>query len=498
MIRLQSTASLAVCALAACLAGCSSMGSSSMTNANAQSAPVFLTGSDAPLPSVVSFQVTVNSVALSNGGNSGVDLLTGPQTIDFARFDGLQTLLDFNSVPAGTYNTVTVSLSNPVISYLNMTAGSSTPPTIATVPNAALTNSTVTVQLPSAFTVTAGAAVGLKMDLDLRQSLLTGANGQLTGQVNPSIRFTALTPNTPSAQIDDFYATVISVDAAANTFMIAGPHGRQYTVALNQANTGSGMTPTEWDDQGDEAGNSQGGENGQINLGNLVANQTIVDLSGQFQPNTQTFDATDVAIVSQHGFYAGGALTYASPASGAASAFQFYVRSLLPTGAGLQAGQIANVNLTGNEKYYVFRHHSPLLQFLFNSSLLTPGQHISIGGPESGAQNPSSVTTSRVVLHLSGITGTIVAGSVNQSGDSFLLNPDGVAGYLLSDANPSGNPIRVFVTNETEFRDGFTELSDLASVGSSVVRIVGLVLKNPVTGHPILIGRYVDNMASAN
>ena len=483
------------CAAISLLAGCGSNGSpSSSTSTNSQSAPVFLMGTDAPLPGVVSFQVTINNVTLSNGGNNGVDILQNAQTIDFARYDGLQTLLDFNSVPAGTYNTVTVSLSSPVISYVNLsTATPPAPPTITTVNNATLTNSTVTVQLANSFTVTAGQAAGLRMDFDLRQSILTDSNGQITGSVNPTIDFTAITPNTPSAQIDEFYATVVSVNTSQNTFMIQGPHGRQYTVALNQANTGSGMTTTEWDDTSDESGNSQGANNGNVNLANLVPNQTIVDVAGQFQPSTQTLDATDVAIISQTGFYADGTVSYVTPASGTATAFQMYVRSLLPTDTGIQLGGLANVQLTGNENFFVFRCGSPLLQFLFNSSLIVPGQNVSIGGPATGAANASSVTAQRVVLHLAGFTGTVVPGSVSPAGENFQMVPNGLNGYLLSNGNPSGNPVRVYLVGQSVFRDGFTGVSDLDSLSSTaIVRVVGLVLKDPATGQPVIIGRYID------
>ena len=483
------------CAAIGLLAGCGSNGSpSSSTSTNSQSAPVFLTGTDAPLPSVVSFQVTINSVTLSNGGNNGVDILQNAQTIDFARYNGLQTLLDFNSVPAGTYNTVTVSLSNPIISYVNLsTATPPASPTITTVNNATLTNPTVTVQLANSFTVTAGQAAGLRMDFDLRQSILTDSNGQVTGSVNPTIDFTAISPNTPAAQIDEFYATVVSVNTSQNTFMIQGPHGRQYTVALNQTNSGSGVTTTEWDDTGDESGNSQGANNGNINLANLVPNQTIVDVAGQFQPSTQTLDATDVAIISQSGFYADGTVSYVTPASGIATAFQMYVRSLLPTDTGIQLGGLANVQLTGNENFFVFRCGSPLLQFLFNPSLIVPGQNVSIGGPASGAANASSVTTQRVVLHLAGFTGTVVPGSVSPAGENFQMVPNGLNGYLLSHGNPSGNPVRVYLVGQSVFRDGFTAVSDLDSLSSTaIVRVVGLVLKDPATGQPVIIGRYID------
>ncbi|MGC2249034.1 MAG: DUF4382 domain-containing protein, partial [Acidobacteriaceae bacterium] len=437
---------------------------------------------------------TINSVTLSNGGNNGVDILQNAQTIDFARYNGLQTLLDFNSVPAGTYNTVTVSLSNPIISYVNLsTATPPASPTITTVNNATLTNPTVTVQLANSFTVTAGQAAGLRMDFDLRQSILTDSNGQVTGSVNPTIDFTAISPNTPAAQIDEFYATVVSVNTSQNTFMIQGPHGRQYTVALNQTNSGSGVTTTEWDDTGDESGNSQGANNGNINLANLVPNQTIVDVAGQFQPSTQTLDATDVAIISQSGFYADGTVSYVTPASGIATAFQMYVRSLLPTDTGIQLGGLANVQLTGNENFFVFRCGSPLLQFLFNPSLIVPGQNVSIGGPATGAANASSVTTQRVVLHLAGFTGTVVPGSVSPAGENFQMVPNGLNGYLLSHGNPSGNPVRVYLVGQSVFRDGFTAVSDLDSLSSTaIVRVVGLVLKDPATGQPVIIGRYID------
>ena len=253
------------------------------------------------------------------------------------------------------------------------------------------------------------------------------------------------------------------------------------------------MTTTEWDDSGDESGNSQGANNGNINLANLVPNQTIVDVAGQFQPSTQTLDATDVAIVSQTGFYADGTVSYVTPASGTATAFQMYVRSLLPTDTGIQLGGLANVQLTGNENFFVFRCGSPLLQFLFNSSLIVPGQNVSIGGPATGAANANSVTTQRVVLHLAGFTGTVVPGSVSPAGENFQMVPNGLNGYLLSNGNPSGNPVRVYLVGQSVFRDGFTGVSDLDSLSSTaIVRVVGLVLKDPATGQPVIIGRYID------
>jgi hypothetical protein len=91
-------------AVAVCVAGCTSGGGSAPSSSSstpAQSGSVYLLGTDAPLPSVVSFAVNLQSITLSNGAATPVSILNGAQTVDFARFNGLSTLLDFNSIPAG-------------------------------------------------------------------------------------------------------------------------------------------------------------------------------------------------------------------------------------------------------------------------------------------------------------------------------------------------------------------------------------------------------------
>ncbi|HUZ05700.1 MAG TPA: DUF4382 domain-containing protein [Acidobacteriaceae bacterium] len=455
---------LLACALIAGLAGCgSSSAPSTQTTPSAQTGSVFLAGTDAPLPSILSFQVQVTSVTLSDGTGTPVSILNGPQTIDFARFDGLKTLLDFNAVPAGTYTTVNVSLANPVLAYLNTSQPGA--PTISNVPNPSLTNSNLTIMLAAPFTVTAGQNIGLKMDFNLHNSIQVDGTGQVTGVVNPNINFTVLTPGTPDAEIDEFNASVVSVNASANSFVVQGPHGRQYTVLASST--------TEWENND--------------SIASLVPNQTIVTLSGQFDPSSQTLDASDIAVLSQSGFYAGGLLTYVNPASGAATNFNMYVRSTLPTGTGITLGQIANVNLTGTEKFYIFRRHTPFSQFVFNSSMMIPGQHVTVGGPASGAANAQSLSVERVVLHPSGISGTVVAGSVDPSTSSFQMTADGLKGILFN------GPVTVYLTGDTGFRFGFHGIGDLQNAGTASVRVVGFVLKDPTTDNPIILGKFVDD-----
>ena len=274
---------------------------------------------------------------------------------------------------------------------------------------ATLTQPVVTINLASPFVVNAGDMDALRFDFDLQKSIQVDANGQITGQVTPTLNLKALSASDPENYIDEFDAGVVSIDASANSFVIEGPHGRQYTVQLT--------SNTEF-------------ENGE-SITDLTTS-SIVQVSGSFAPNSQTINADCVGILSQDGYWAAGLITSVTPAQGAANGFGMYVRAELPADTGLTLGQIANVNLTGSEMYFVYKWHTPLTSFFFNSSLLVPGQHISIGGPLSGASNPQAVTVHRIVLRHEGHAGEWVAGSTNTGNGTFQFNSNGLAGVLFN------------------------------------------------------------------
>jgi Domain of unknown function (DUF4382)/Domain of unknown function (DUF5666) len=430
------------------------------TNPNAVVGPAFVVGTDAPLASVTSFTVQVMSInAIDSSGNS-VPLLSGTPTVDFARFNGLQTLLDMNDVPVGTYNSVAITLGTATIGYLSTQAG--TAPTIQT-EAATLTTPTVNITLASPLIVAQSAPVGLHLDFNLRKSIQLDSNGQITGQVTPTFAVNAVGPTDSGAYIDEFDAAVVSVNATAQSFVIQGPHGRNFTVNVNGQ--------TEW-------------ENNE-SISSLSTN-SIVQLSGTLDRADATIDADDVAILSQNGFYSAGQVTYVQPPSGTATSFDLYVRALLPTTTGLSLGQIAQVNLSGQENFFIYRWHNPLTEFLFNSSALLPGQHVSIGGPASGAANAQAVTVKRVVLRQWGFNGTVVNGSVNTSGNIFQMQVNGFAGLLVPQT------VTVYVAGPTVFRDGLTGLNALQNGAS--IRVVGLLLKDPISGQTVLLAHYVDAM----
>ena len=450
---------IALCALL--VAGCGS----TTTNSGSQggSTPTgeaFVIGTDAPLASVVSFDATISSIDAIDANGNSTSLLSSAQTVDFARFNGLQTALDMNDVPTDTYTQIAVTFSGGTIGYLQTATGQ--PPTIQTM-TAAFTTSTVTVTLANPLVVAQTGPVGIRMDFRLDKSIQV-SGGQITGQVNPTLDITAVGPSDPGGYIDEFIAGVVSVDQTAQSFQIQGPHGRNFTVDVNGQ--------TQWDD------------------GSTLADLTttsIVQISGTIDNADSTIDADEVVILSQDGFYAAGQVTWVDPANVPPDDFQLYVRGTLPaSGDGVSLGQIAQVNLSGSEQYYIYWMHNKFTQFLFNRSTLLAGQHIAVGGSISGAANAQALSVNRIVLRDWGFNGAIVPGTVNTGNGTFQMQVTGFAGLLVPQT------VTVYTASGTSYRYGFNSLSDVSA--STNIRVVGLLLLDPTSGDTVLLARHVDDM----
>ena len=466
---------IAALALAAFAVGCGA-GNTAIQTTQPQSGTIFVSGGDAPLPGVVSFKVLISAISVAEGTGTPVTVTTGSQTVDFARLNGMHTLVDLNTIPAGTYDTVIVNLANPEIDYLNVTNPQTNPPTRPTIssltstttPPATLSASTVTISLTNPLVVNSGDVIGLGFEFNIQKSLAVDGNGQITGVVNPTIAVKAVTPSDADAYIDEFIAGVTTINASGNSFTIQGPHGHAFTVDVNDQ--------TEW--EGSETINS-------------LTNTSIVAISGTLDRTAGTFDADTVAILSQNSFYAGGLITYVDPPTGTAQDFDLYVRDVLPANTGFNSGQISTIDLSGNEKYFIYWMHNVFVNsrwsnIFFNSSLLVPGQHVSIGGPFSNG----TVTVKRVVLRHEGHTGTLVANSANTGTSTFQFNSNGLAGILFN------GPVTVYVTPFTRFGGGLTSLQDLTNNPTNPLRVIGIVLKDPISGQPVFVARSVTELTN--
>jgi hypothetical protein len=453
-------AGLCVLILGAGLIACGSGSTSSNSNSNpppAATAPVAIYGQDAPLASVVTFQLTLMSLTASDGVNT-TTLLSTPQMVDFARLTGLRTLLDLNTAPPGSYTSVTLTFAGPpVIGYINT---STNPPSI-TMLNGTFTNSSVTVLMNPPLVLTNNDLNGLRIDFDMRQSLQVDLNGQITGTVVPTFDIRQVNPANAEAEIDDLRGGVVSVNTTNQSFVMQIANGRQITVQIG---------PNTTTDTGDDL--------------TTFNSNTIVEVSGEFNRTTMVLEADEVSVLSQDHFIADGLITNVQTPTATDTMIGMFVREALPANPAFPPDTIDPFDLPSNAKYLIYRLNLPITQLLFNSSNLITGQNITVGG----SLGNSSLTVKRVVLHRQGVFGPWVVGSTQiQNGNTgtFQITEQGILGVLLNNTK-----LTVLTSDATEF-DGLSGLSALSGNQAIPLDVVGLLLQDPVTGGPVLVANRV-------
>jgi len=441
-----------------------SCGLSSGSSSSPQSAGVFVTGEDAPLPSVVGFDVTINSITLT-GSKSSPLVLSTPTTVDFARLLGLRSPLAFQTVPPDTYTSATFSLSNPAISWVDM---NTTPPSMGAPISAyfsptsgTATQTTVTVNFPTPMVVGSNGLAGLRMEFDIRQSVALDSNGQVTGAVNPVIYAKAVQASDPNAQITDLMGGLVSVSVPNDSFVIQGPYGRQLTVYVNS--------------------------NTQFNSGwniNDLATPAVVGVQGSFQADGSLM-ASNVEVITTSQTFLSGRVLAVNPTSGPVQQITLWAGE---TGADLVSDidTIQTINVSAVTQYDICFFDNLFTNALFNNSTIIVGQRIFIGGSYSNG----TFTPQMISLRFQGVYGMLTADSVNiTSGNigTFLLQNNGLIGYSLG-----GAPLTVGTGNGTLFVNT-TGLSALQSDGSIPLVAGGLLFVDPNTSTPVMAAVVVDD-----
>jgi hypothetical protein len=446
------------------LVGCGVSNSPDSGSSGAQPASVFVTGEDAPLSSVVSFQLTINSITL-NGQNNSPQVISTPTTVDFARLLGLRSPLAFNSVQADTYSSATFVLTAPVISYVDMTQ---VPPALNTI-NGTLPQSTytMTVNLPTPMVVGSNGLAGLKVEMDIRQSVAVNGSGQVTGVVNPALYIKATKASDPDGQITDLMGGLVSVNASGNSFVLQGPYGRQLTIDVNSS--------TQF--------------NSGLSINNL-APPAFVGVQGAFQADGSLMATGVEVITTAQSFLSGRVLAVTTNGSDQAQQITMWVGE---TGADLvgDVDTIQTIDVSDVSTYDVCFLNGPLTNAVFNDSTVVVGQRIFIGGSLAG----SVFTPTMISLRLQGVYGLFVPGSVTVSNDntgSFQLANNGLVGYS------AGGPVTVNTFNVTGFFNltGLNQLQTTTTVIPVVAR--GLLLKDPVSGNPEVYAGWVATPPQGN
>jgi Domain of unknown function (DUF4382) len=469
---LALSALLVLCGLS--MMGCGG-GSGTTLSTNPQAGAVFVTGEDAPLPSVLSLNLTINSITLTGASNSP-QLVSSPITVDFARLVGLRAPLAFNAVPPDTYTKATFVLSSPVINFLSTV----NPPQVSTL-NGTFTNPTstnpqttsVVVTFPAPMVVGASGLAGMHTEFDIRQSLAVDGSGQITGVINPVMFIQAVKATNPEGQITDLTGTIVSVNVPGNSFVVQGPFGHQFTVDVD------GSTAY----------------NGGFTLatlpasGGFVALQGTVQIDGSILASDVEFITTDLAFIS-------GRILALNPTSGPVQTVTLWVGETVGTTGLIDTVQTMDVSAVSNYAICFFNNSWFSPNNLFGNSSMLVGQRIFIGG----TFNSSTFTPSYISLRRQGVYGLTVPGSVTvTSGNagSFQLLNTGLLGLSI------GGPLTVNTGAGTVFFQGNSNtlsLTDLQTASATVsVPVVarGLVLKDSVSGDPVLWAHRVREAQTA-
>jgi uncharacterized protein DUF4382/uncharacterized protein DUF5666 len=438
--------------------GCGGAGSSNQTLSQNNSGAVFVTGEDAPASSVVGFNVTIDKITLNNGSSTAVALST-TEAVDFARLMGLRTLLGFNTIPKGTYDSVTFTFDNtspaPVISYIDLTTN---PPSVKTIAGS-FTQTTVTIPFSAAapLVVTANGLAGLRIDFNIEDSLQT-SGGQITGIINPVISVAAVSASEEVGEISDFTGNVVSVNTSGNSFLMQGPYGMPRTIDVD----------------------SNTHYNGSNSLGTLTAN-AVVSVIGRMQADGSML-AKNVEVITTDKAFVSGRVLAVNPTSGPVMSVTMWIGEELGTSSVLPVDTVQTISLSGVTRYDLCFFDNFLTNQLFNNTSLVVAQRIFIGGTVSGAV----FTPDFVSLRRQGVVGALVSGSVVITGGTgsnlgyFQMQNDALMSYS------AGGAFTVDTGNSTTF-ENINGLAGLAAAGTPNLIARGLVFKDPTTMKPVVV-----------
>jgi len=440
--------------------GCGSNNSSGSQGSNPQGGNVYVTGEDAPLSSVVGFQVTINSITLNGQDGTTATVMSTPTTVDFARLLGLRSPLAFNSVPADTYTSATFVLASPVvIDWVDMTQN---PPALNTLNGTLPQNPySLTVNFPNAMVVGANGLAGLKMEMDIHDSVATDGSGNLvvtnnSVAVTPVIFIKATLPSDPDGKVTDLTGGLVSVNAANNSFVLQGPYGRQLTVYVNsdtQFNSGWSI--------------------------NNLATPAFVGVQGVFQADGSLLaDGVEVITTAQT-FISGRVLQVTTNSSGDAQTITMWVGETgADTVSWVDSIQTINVSAIESSSYDICFFNGAITEAVFGPTSVVVGQRIFVGGSYAG----STFTPTMISLRLQGMYGLFVPDSVtvtNENTGTFQVSNNGLVGYSV------GGPVTVNTYNNLTYFYDLTGLNQLQTTTTQIPLITrGLLLQNPTSGTP--------------
>lgn len=448
--------------------GCGGAGVSSSSMAPKSAIPtssVAVFGTDSPLCNVVSFTATITGATLTpQGGGSPVSVISAADSVkvDFAALLGFSAVLKLASVPTGQYSQITVTLSNPQITVLDVTKSPPAPVTLTTT----LTSSSVTININPALNVTTAGAAGLALDFNLLKSVETDANGQVTGTVTPVFE---ANPTSASAEeglgeLDELKGIVqtvtlgqpfIGTTSFTGNFVLQTEGGRTFTVNVNDK--------TKFEDI---AGLSD------LKANTFVEVKAFVDSSGNIVAKEVEAEEQEDKD-KQKAAFVGLITSVTRDAQGNATQFSLFVREEHPDISNVVPVKSSlTVIISTPTEFKIAAKGTNQANLKFDATTVGVGEHVVVHGQiQSGP--PPTLAAQSIFLGLQSIVG-------NFSSPLLSVGSDGkTGGFNLVPCSSifQGKPITAVTFGQTAFSGGLTDLNSLTPKPTLLVK--GLLFFEP-------------------
>ena len=425
------------------LFGCGG-GSGTTNNPPPGSGSLVVFGQDAPLCSVVAFDVTLTGATLTPArGGTPVSILSSADAVrvDFASLLGFATVLNFADVPAGTYSQINLALSDPELTVVD-----GTPPTPTAI-STSLTRMTVPVAINPPLVVPENGEAGLMLDFRLLRSVQVDGAGAVTGVVDPVFRATPTVISTlfGHGELDEFYGLVTSVSTTSTiprfigSFNLQTARGRTFAVQGTQQTEFEGLT----------------GLSG-LETGVFVEVHAFVSADHHIVArHVEVEDREDES--EGRAAFVGLVIAVERDSGGNATGFTLFLRRAYPTIDSIPPRSRLRVNLATDTRFSIAALGFHRASQLFNPMTLGVGQHVVAHGHFT-AGDPPTLDAAAVYLRRQVVVG-------NYQPPLLAVGSDGkTGGFSLVPCNPifQAQPIKVLTFAGTSF-EGVSDLNGLSS-----------------------------------
>jgi uncharacterized protein DUF4382 len=465
---------------AALLSNC---GGSSTTPAPSNGTLASLVG-DSPLCDVLAFRATLSGATVTHAGTSNTTNVLNPNTtsikVEFASLRDFSTILNFATLPAGSYDKMTFSLSFAQIVVYDPTQS----PPIRTVA-VTLSNTKPVVNISPVLTVTANKVAAVQVDFNLRQSIQLDSTGQVTGSVTPAMTVTPVVASGSQGfgEMDDVQGFVQRVDTfSSNTNfvgdfalqLLGGGSGGQPSVVVDLTNTTTLCGPAPSTDQPCAPLPLN-----QMLTGSFAEVDGFLDSSGNFVANTVEVEDQEVVESNKIGLL-GYVTSVTRDSSGNLTQFSLYVREEQPEDQfGITLDSVVVVNAASSTIYQYSSRSTNFANLPFDSTSINVGQELVVHGvftkpptpPAGQTAPPTTVAPDRIYLKLQTDDGNFA--SLVQAGSD---DKTGAFNFTPCATMFQGAPMMVFTSSQTAFVN-VAGLNELTAQSSLLVK--GLLFFEP-------------------